>query len=96
VRPAGEIRVAIKRACVQLLTAERAGTLQEIARLAQVSVSAARRTLDNMCRSDELAIARHRKVDGRNKPVAEYAPLDTSATSSGPELDRVMTHWVQR
>jgi hypothetical protein len=96
VRPAGEIRVALKRACLDLLTPDRAGTLQEIAARACVSVSAARRTLDNMCRAGELFIVRPRKTEARNKPVAEYAPNVADADLGGSELQRVMTHWVNR
>lgn len=73
-RPAGEVRQALLQACEQLVTPERAPTVRELAQAACVGLDVARRTLDNMRRAGQVAIARHRRVSYRNRPVAEWAP----------------------
>lgn len=71
-RPAGEIRQALLQACHQLQTPDRAPTVRELAAAACVGVDLARRTLDNMRRAKLVSIVRSRRVDYRNRPVAEY------------------------
>lgn len=73
-RPAGEVRQALLQAAEDLTTQERSPTLLELAAKSQVGFMAARRTVDNMRRAGALAIVRTRKVDYRNRPVAEYSP----------------------
>lgn len=78
-RPCGtfaEVRQTILQAVQELATPERAPTLTELAARACVGKDAARRTVDNMRRSGQLAVPRMRKVDYRNRPVAEYAPAE--------------------
>jgi hypothetical protein len=77
-RPAGEVREALLDAVRTLATPTRGPTLTELARKACVSQQAARRTVDNLCRSGVLTIPRTRKVLYRNRPVAEYAPASPS------------------
>ena len=71
-RPAGEVRQAIFEAVLALTTPERAPTLLELACHSQVGFLAARRTVDNMRRAGVLVVVRTRKVEYRNRPVAEY------------------------
>lgn len=71
-RPAGEVRQAIFEAALALTTPERSPTLLELARYSQVGFLAARRTVDNMRRAGVLVVVRTRKVEYRNRPVAEY------------------------
>lgn len=73
-RPVGDVRQAILKACRDLATDDRGATLAELTVRAQVGRDAARRTIDNLRRSGELEIARTRRVTYRARPVAEYAP----------------------
>jgi hypothetical protein len=83
-RPAGEVRQALLKAAGELMTPEHGFTLQELAQRACVGYSAARRTIDNMTRSGQLVRAGERKVDYRNRPVAEYRPAwKTGADGAG-------------
>lgn len=72
-RPAGEIRQALRAAALALAEPARSPTMFELAATAQVGFASARRTIDNMRRAGELTIVRERRVDYRNRPVAEYA-----------------------
>lgn len=71
-RPVGEIRLALLKAARELTTAERSPTMMELACHSQVGFLAARRTVDNMRRAGALQVVRTRRVDYRNRPVAEY------------------------
>lgn len=75
-RPTGEVRQALLDAALALTTPERSPTLLELAAKSQVGFMAARRTVDNMRRAGALVVVRTRKVEYRNRPVAEYAPPD--------------------
>lgn len=89
-RPAGEVRQAVLHAVVTLATPQRGPTLQEINAAVgsqmPVGTDTVRRYLDNIKRSGAVCIARQRRVDYRNRPVAEYAPAANDAT--------VMQGWV--
>lgn len=78
-RPAGEVRLALLNACSQLATPERGPTLREMAAVACVGLKAATHTVKHMRRAGQLCIARPRRVDYRNKPVAEYVPAAMAA-----------------
>ena len=71
-RPTGEVRQALFDAALALTTPARSPTLLELAQHSQVGFLAARRTVDNMRRAGVLVVVRTRKVDYRNRPVAEY------------------------
>lgn len=84
-RPVGEVRMALLRAARELATAESAPTLFELACQSQVGFMAARRTVDNLRRAGRLVVVRSRKVDYRNRPVAEYArPEDLQRLGVAP------------
>jgi hypothetical protein len=74
-RPAGEVRQALFQACQALATPDQGPTLQELAAKACVGLDAARRTVSNMQRAKLLHTPRTRRVNYRNRPVAEYAPV---------------------
>lgn len=100
-RPAGtvgEIRAALLQAADELATPDRAPILQELAAQARVGLEAARRTVDNMKRAGALQVPRTRKVDYRNRPVAEYAPASREPRRDEPYVDvaSVFSLWVQR
>lgn len=85
-RPAGEVRLALHKASIELARPDRAATLRELAAHSQVGLTAARHTIARMCRSGVLQIARTRKVDYRNRPVAEYCPVAVRADDELPPL----------
>lgn len=75
-RPAGDVRQALLRACSEMYTPERSPTLAELTARACVSRGAALHTVKNLIRNELLFIPRTRKVEYRNRPVAEYAPAE--------------------
>jgi hydroxyacyl-ACP dehydratase HTD2-like protein with hotdog domain len=99
-RPAGEIRQALQRAATELTTPlppDRGATFQELAVRAQVGVGGALHTVRNMARAGQLCISGRRKVPYRNRPVAEYRPVEEPQTSApdGPALDDVLAAWAR-
>lgn len=86
--------MALLDACRSMVTPERAPTLREIAQTARVGVECARRTVENMSRAGQLRRVRDRKVDYRNKPVAEYVPADMAGQDDGfVDLAQVLRVW---
>lgn len=92
-RPAGEVRQALLQAAADLATAERAPTQRELAEAAQVSYCTARYMVPWLHRAGALRIVRTRRVDYRNRPVAEYAPALAAAPAARCELSAVMQRW---
>ncbi len=94
-RPACEVRTALLNACSQLATPERGPTLREMAAVACVGLKAATHTVKNMSRSGQVRIARQRRVDYRNRPVAEYVPaaLVDSQDDGFVDLSSVLRVW---
>ena len=71
-RPLGEVSQPQFEADLEQSTPERSPTLLELAKESQVGFMAARRTVDNMRRAGVLVVVRTRRVEYRNRPVAEY------------------------
>ena len=107
-RPAGEVRQALMRAACELVPTIRArssgahqgATLQELAEHAGVGYDAARNTVSNMRQAGALTIVSHRKVEHRNRPVAEYLPTEEvpeGGRSAGGfmVLDYVVNGWAR-
>ncbi len=101
-RPTGEIRQALLGAASELYRFEdaqlRGPTLKELADKACVGYDAARQCVSNMSRAGQLAIVHERKVDYRNRPVAEYAPADAVQAQSRDvfaDLNQCMADWVR-
>ena len=93
-RPAGEVRQALLNACTQLATPDRGPTLREMAAVACVGMQAARRTVENMSRAGQLHRVRGRKVEYRNRPVAEYVPAAVQGEDDGfVDLAQVLRVW---
>lgn len=93
-RPAGEVRQALLNACTQLATPDRGPTLREMAAVACVGLQAARRTVENMSRAGQLHRVRDRKVEYRNRPVAEYVPAAMQGEGDGfVDLAQVLRAW---
>ena len=93
-RPAGEVRQALLNACTQLATPDRGPTLREMAAVACVGLQAARRTVENMSGAGQLHRVRDRKVEYRNRPVAEYVPAAMQGEGDGfVDLAQVLRVW---
>lgn len=96
-RPAGAVCLALLSACRQLATDERGATLQELAQAACVGRDAARSMVPALKRRGHLQIVRTRRVDYRNRPVAEYALASRSVPvgAVGLELGRCLAGWAR-
>ena len=89
-RPVDEVTRALMFVACALHTPARGATLQELAQAAGVGGDVARQRVRDMRRHGRLDIVRTRRVDYRNRPVAEYAP---PVTAPGP--DCVLSDMVQ-
>jgi hypothetical protein len=100
-RPVGEIRQALIQAAYALAHDGRGATLAEIADRSCVGRDAARNCVKNMRRSGALQIVGERRVDYRNRPVAEYAPArvlsleDVQAMTGVTMLSNCMQSWTR-
>lgn len=107
-RPAGEVRMALLGAALELVPPEaRANpqaprpTLREIAHKACVGLDVASTTIKNMTRAGQLQQVRTRQVDYCNKPVAEYEPitaaldLDCRQGAGWVDLGRIVGGWAR-
>lgn len=85
-RPHSEVRAALLSAASTLATPQQAPTLRELAAHAQVGHDHARRMVNNLTRYGALTVVRTRRVQYRNRPVAEYAPVQAhSVAGSGSD-----------
>lgn len=94
-RPPGEARLALLKAAVELTTAARSPTMRELAARAAVGRDAAKHTVKHMKDAGLLVVKRTRRVDYRNRPVAEYAPAEPVAQPEASELGRVLATWMR-
>ena len=96
-RPAGDSRLALLKAAADLTTVTRSPTMRELIARSCVGREAARKTVDNMKRAGLLVIVRQRKVDYRNRPVAEYAPAEGAKIpeSTIAEWNAVFASWAR-
>ena len=97
-RPAGEVRRALLQAAADLAVPGQGATLRELVVQAQVGAPAARSMVRDLVRCGALRIVRHRRVDYRNRPVAEYAPPASAGGCGvmGGDLGGVVRAWVSR
>ncbi len=91
-RPAGDLRHALLKAAHDLRQQGQQPTLRDLAHHAQVGVEAATHTVKNLRRAGLLAVAGHRRVEYRNKPVAVYTPAE-AAQQAFVDLAAVFTNW---
>lgn len=100
-RPAGEIRQALLQAAHDLAYSGRGATLAELADKACVGRDAARMHVPKLKSRGHLQIVRERRVDYRNRPVAEYAPPkvisleDVQAMTGAVVLGNCMQSWAR-
>lgn len=83
-RPAGEVHLALLQAAhairIERAQSGQGPTLAELVERSCVGYKVARSTVQNLKRAGHLEIVGTRKVAGRNRPVAEYAPVAASPT----------------
>lgn len=97
-RPAGEVRQALMQAAQDLCSGGAGVTLSELADKSCVARDSARRCIDNMRRAGHLQVVGSRRVDYRNRPVAEYAPVDPDAPVIGEgwvNLGNCLSGWAR-
>ena len=103
-RPAGEVRLALIQAATDIVrelgVPDRGATLAELCARAQVGRDCARNLVPKMKSAGALRIVGERRVDYRNRPVAEYAPADSETPSNQiqqgwVDLGRSMADWVR-
>lgn len=100
-RPAGEVRLALIQAARditrELGMPDRGATMAEMCARAQVGRDCARNLVPKMKSAGALRIVGERRVDYRNRPVAEYAPADNSnqIQQGWVDLGRSMADWVR-
>lgn len=93
-RPAGTVSQALLKAVQQLATPERGPTLREIAAAAELDVTVARRAIPNMKRYGRIRICGERRVQGRNRPVAEYGmPVVRAEAANDFSLSMAIAAW---
>lgn len=110
-RPAGEVRLALIQAAREVVAElgqpGRGATLAEMVARArvetgqcvlQVSLREARNLVPKIKASGALQIVGERRVDYRNRPVAEYAPPSEDGVTVGAgwvDLGNCMADWVR-
>ena len=93
-RPVGDVRQALLQACMELATPTQGPTLRELAAKACVGLDAARRTVSDMHRAQQIRVLRERRVAYRNRPVAEYVPAAMlPQEGGGADLASVLQAW---
>lgn len=96
-RPAGDIRHALLRAAKDLQQQDKPITMRAMAHHAQVGLDAARRTVDNMRRAQQLVPAGECPVAYRSRPVVVYKlPDQPQQDAPAPYVDlaAVFTAWA--
>jgi predicted ArsR family transcriptional regulator len=91
-RPRGEIRQLLFEA-VGLSP----GTSRDLAARTQVGYEHARRTLDNLCRAEDIVVVGEARVEGVRRPVPVYgrpAPGERSSEASSELAHAMAGCWV--
>ena len=100
-RPAGEVRQALLKAARDIYAGGHGATLAEIAERACVGRQAARVHVPKLKSRGQLQVVGQRRVDYRNRPVAEYAPVkvlsleDVQAMTGSLVLSNCMQGWTR-
>lgn len=95
----GEVAKALLKTACELSAAGRRVTLAEMAAGACVGKKVARTTVSSLKKRGHLKIVGERRVDFRNRPVAEYAPAALVAEGVSGEgwadLSRCVSAWAK-
>ena len=98
-RPPGELSIELLKAFDELTRKGGSPTMREIALHCQVGIPSARTTMANLVRGGQVEIESYRRVDYRNKPVAEYrlasvnGPLCCRGSLGSQILAGVLSTW---
>ena len=99
-RPAADVHLALLQAAhaikAEYAASGKGATLAELAHRACVGYKVARVMVPSLKRRGKLAIVGERKVAGRNRPAAEYAPAkfsDLFEASGKAVLDQCIAGW---
>ena len=100
-RPVSEQHLALVQAAHAIrrerIDSGQGATLLELAHRAQVGYAVARALVPKMKGRGHLQIVGERNVDYRNRPVAEYGPVDPEVSDSGRgwvNLGECMAGWA--
>jgi len=93
-RPAGEVRQALRQAAVQLAVEAGGGTWRDIAARARVGYEAARGTIKNMAHAGELQAIDEVRSPGSRRPMNRYVPA-VGADPTGAALTELLALWRQ-
>ncbi len=106
-RPAGDPHLALLQAAhairLERASSGQGATLQELVRRSQVGYQVARNLVPKLKTRGQLQIVGSRKVDGRNRPAAEYAPVapvvlsaeDVQASAGWVDLGHCLSSWTR-
>lgn len=99
-RPAGEVHQALIRAA-QAIKLERAqsgqgATLKELAQRSQVGYKVARAMVPKLRALGHLQLSGERAVDYRNRPVAEYLPVEVPVVLPAIDVDETWSQDLSR
>jgi hypothetical protein len=93
-RPAGEIRRALREAAQALLAESAPGvTWRDLAAHAAVGQQVARRTVVNMARAGELRRSGAKHVPGGRRPMTTYTLPPPTPSVAPLALDALMRSW---
>ena len=99
-RPIGDVSQALLESAAKLATeidGQRHGpTLQELAAHARVGSRAALNSIKNLTRAGKLQPVAERRVDYRNRPVAEYAPARKIDKDDTVDIAGVFAMWASQ
>ena len=95
-RPAGEVRAALRSAAESLAARMTGGiTYRDLAEAGKVGYSVARETCRNMARSGELKPVGTRQVQGAKRPLKTYVPAwCTGRHDASRSLAAAMGTWA--
>jgi hypothetical protein len=97
-RPAGEVRLALRDAAQALRAEARVATWRDLALRAQVGFAVAQVTVENMARAGELQRVGAVRVAHSRRPMVGYVLSGGDggcAVAQGPTpIEMVMHHWL--
>lgn len=99
-RPASETHLALLQAAHAIrrerIESGQGATLLELVHRSQVGYKCARALIPKLKERGHLQIVGARKVEYRNRPVAEYAPADLPVMGEGfVSLDECLADWIR-
>lgn len=99
-----KLSALVLEAARSLAREDSAPTVRELASHANLPTRATTNTVKNLSRAGKLRQARQRRVDYRNRPVAEWEPADTTGSNSASDhraghgwvdLGRIVGGWAR-